>query len=148
MRWDELQVLLGRLSREEFERTLGDGWSAKVHVGHIAAWERSLLALLRGENRPRGMGVAPEVYRALDNDALNALLAARTQTQPLDEVRADAERVHAEVVALLDSMSESDLERPYSHFQPNDPPYNPNPVFGWVNGNTWGHYEEHTRWLM
>jgi hypothetical protein len=146
-RWDELQDLLLRLGRAEFEQPLADGWSAKVHVGHIAAWERSLMALLRADDRSVAMGVDADVYRNGGFEAANAVMAARVQSLPLDEVAADSQRVHVEVMALLESMTEADLAKPYSHYQPNDPPYNPKPVFGWVNGNTWGHYEEHIAWL-
>ena len=44
-------------------------------------------------------------------------------------------------------MSDDDLALPYSHYQPNDPPYNAEPVAGWVAGNTSEHYEEHIGWL-
>jgi hypothetical protein len=44
-------------------------------------------------------------------------------------------------------MSDEDLLRPYSHFQPNDPPFNPNPVWPWIVGNTFGHYEEHIQYM-
>jgi hypothetical protein len=40
-------------------------------------------------------------------------------------------------------MSDEDLKRPYSHFQPDDPPYNPSPVWPWIVGNTFEHYAEH-----
>jgi hypothetical protein len=44
-------------------------------------------------------------------------------------------------------MTDEDLQRPYSHYQPNDPPHNPAPVLGWITGNTNEHYEEHSSWL-
>ena len=44
---------------------------------------------------------------------------------------------------LLGAMTDDDLARPYSHFQPDDPPYNPEPVIGWIVGNTFGHVDEH-----
>ena len=52
-----------------------------------------------------------------------------------------------ELVMLLNSMTQADLEMPYSHYQPDDLPYNGNPVGGWVHGNTWDHYNEHIGWL-
>lgn len=146
-RWDELQVLLGQLSDKQMEQPLGDGWSAKVHLGHITAWERSTLGLLRGQDRAIAMGLDPGVYGTLDTEALNALLAARAEELPLAQVRTEAEQVHSELIGLVESMSEAEMSKPYSHYQPNDPPHNATPVFAWVNGNTWDHYQEHIGWL-
>lgn len=142
-RWGVLQSLLARLTEAETEEPLSDDWSTKVHIGHIAAWERSLLALLRGEDRGEAMGVPPEVSAAHDTDAINAFVASRTVTQPLAEVRAVSAGTHDELVSLLQRMTTEDLHRPYSHYQPNDLPPTSQPVLGWVNGNTWGHYDEH-----
>jgi hypothetical protein len=144
-RWTELQQLIGGLSPVERERPLGDGWSAKVHLAHLAGWERSLLALLRGEERIVAMGLVPDPTR--DEEAINAALAAKAAPLPFEEVQIDSNAVHADVVATLAGMSDDDLMKPYSHYQPKDTPYQPRPVVGWVNGNTWEHYEEHIGWL-
>jgi len=146
-RWDELQALLGQLSDEQMDQPVGDGWSAKVHLGHVTAWERSLLGLLRSEDRAFAMGLEPGVYQTLDTEALNALLAARSEELSPARVRAEADNVHAELIGVLEDMSEADLSLPYSHYQPDDPPRNETPVFAWVNGNTWDHYLEHIGWL-
>ncbi|MEO8540297.1 MAG: ClbS/DfsB family four-helix bundle protein [bacterium] len=149
-RWEVLQHLLGKLSDADFERPLGDGWSGKVHVGHLAAWERSLIALLRKEDRHAAMGVSTELWEsreANDTESLNRVLAERTSGQSLAEVRALSKATHDELMTLLDSMTQEDLEKPYSEYQPNDPPYNANPVGAWVHGNTWEHYDEHIGWL-
>ena len=44
-------------------------------------------------------------------------------------------------------MDDAALYLPYSHYQPGAPPYNDQPVIGWIAGNTFGHYEEHIEWL-
>ena len=43
-------------------------------------------------------------------------------------------------------MSDADLRKPYSHFQPKDPEKK-GPVIGWVAGNTYEHYAEHIGWI-
>lgn len=146
-RWDALQSLLGRLTPAQLEQPLGDGWSAKVHAGHVTAWERSLLALLRSGSRPAAMGLSEDDWASHDTDALNRTLAERTAPRPLEEVLAEHRATHAELMAQLRSMSQEDLERPYSDYQPDDLPHNGNPVAGWVHGNTWDHYDEHIGWL-
>jgi hypothetical protein len=156
-RWAALWQLVGALNDEEMERPLGDGWSPKVHAGHVTAWERSLVALLRGQHRGEAMGLSRETWDAHDSgdesswpatgDAVNAALAAAAQVQPLAEVLAQSASTHAELLALLGSMTQEDLDRPYSHYQPDNPPLNPAPVAGWIHGNTWEHYNEHIGWL-
>ena len=146
-RWEALQALVRSLSAADMEQPLGDGWSAKVHLAHIAAWERSLAALLRGQDRATAMGVAAAVWATDDVDAMNQMIAEGAAAQPLDVVLADANQTHAHVVALLDAMSQADFELPYAHYQPADPEVNPAPVVGWVHGDTWEHYDEHIGWL-
>lgn len=146
-RWTELQRLISRQSPARLEAPLGDGWSTKVHLGHVTTWEQSLLALLGGEERAAAIGVPASVAATHDVDQINAFVAARTNGLPLSDVRRVAESVHADLRALLAGMSDEDLGRPYSHYQPNDPPYNPNPVAGWIAGNTFDHYDEHIGWI-
>ena len=146
-RWSVLQQLLGKLSDTEMERPLGDGWSAKVHLGHLAAWERSLMGLLRKQNRGDAMGVPREIWDAHELDGTNGYLARATEVKSLTIVRSESDATHGELVMLLNSMTQADLEMPYSHYQPDDLPYNGNPVGGWVHGNTWDHYNEHIGWL-
>ena len=74
-------------------------------------------------------------------------MAERSVTRPLPEVVAESQATHGELMALLNSMSQEDLEKPYSHYQPDVPPPNAAPVGGWVHGNTWDHYNEHIGWL-
>jgi hypothetical protein len=146
-RWTVLQALLRRLSDAEMEQPLGDGWSAKVHLGHLAAWERSLMGLLRKENRGDAMGLPREIWDAHDLDGTNGYLARATGVKSLETVRSESDATHAELMALLTSMTQEDLEMPYSHYQPDDKPFNGSPVGGWVHGNTWDHYNEHIGWL-
>ena len=156
-RWAALQALVSTLSAADMERPLGDGWSAKVHLAHLAAWERSAIGLLRKQHRGDAMGLPRSLWDAHDKgdegswpetgELVNATLAATAETQPLDQVLGESASTHEEVIALLNSMTQEDLERPYSHYQPDDPPYNPAPVVGWIHGNTWDHYNEHIGWL-
>ena len=44
-------------------------------------------------------------------------------------------------------LTDEDLAKPYSHYQPHEPPFNERPVVLWVIGNTSDHYDEHITWL-
>lgn len=146
-RWAALQELLGRLSEAEMERPLGDGWSAKQHVFHVAVWEKSLLGLLRKEDRGRAMGVPADLWAAHDLEGLNKFIAEDAAPRSVSSVLAEAEETHAQVLALLESMTQEQLGLPYSDYQPFDAEPNAKPVAGWVHGDTWDHYNEHIGWL-
>ncbi|MGE3074037.1 MAG: ClbS/DfsB family four-helix bundle protein [Dehalococcoidia bacterium] len=146
-RWDALQSLFASMTDEELDQPLGDGWSAKVHLAHVSGWERSLMGLLRKGDRGAAMGLAPEVWSSHDTDAINAALADLALQESPAVILQTAGAVHGELMALLESLSQEDLEKPYSEYQPGDLPYNGNPVGGWVHGNTWDHYNEHIGWL-
>ena len=144
--WDVLCALVAPLSDDEFVRVRSDGWSVRDHVVHVAAWERSLLALLRGESRAAAVGLTEEEESSLDIDGINARILAVAAGLPLDEVWQRSRATHAEVVALLQSMTDEDVNRPYSYYQPGSEPEE-SPVFGWIAGNTFEHYQEHIEWI-
>jgi hypothetical protein len=112
-------------------------------MAHLACWEHSALALLRGEPRHAHLGLTAEEHAAMSMDDQNARIVELFRDRPLAEIRDYYESIHAELVAHVASMSDADLQRPYSYFQPDDPPYNANPVWPWIAGNTYEHYAEH-----
>lgn len=142
-----LEAVVAGVARGAMERAAADGWSVRDHLAHVTAWERSLLALLRGQSRAAAVGLSDEEEAALDTDAINARIAAAARSLSLDEVVAQFHESHREVLGVLAPMTDADFALPYSHYQPNDPPYNGQPVIGWVAGNTFEHYGEHTGWL-
>ena len=146
-RWQELLALVDGLDAEELERPLGDGWAVKVHMAHITSWERSLLGILMKGSRAEAMGVPEDLWQGHDTDAINGFLAARAKGERVEAVREQLLKTHAELARVVRGLTDEDLTRPYSEYQPGDPPYNENPVGGWVAGNTWEHYEEHIGWL-
>lgn len=146
-RWGVLHDLLGQLDAAQLEQPLGDGWTPKQHVAHLAAWEQSLLGLLRKERRPEAMGISSELWESHDTDAINASIAGRDGSLPVVEVARKSEQTHRALLDILDSLTIDELNLPYSAYQPFDPTPNANPVIGWVHGNTWDHYNEHIGWL-
>lgn len=147
VRWDAFQELLGQLSEADMDRPLGDGWSAKQHAAHVTAWEKSLHGLLRKQDRGAAMGLPPELWAGHDLEAINGFLAVEAAPKTVHAVLREASETHDELMALLESMKQEQLEQPYSDYQPFDPKPNANPVGGWVHGNTWDHYNEHIGWL-
>ncbi len=143
--WSELSRLIGSLSDDELTASRRDGWSVKDHMAHITAWEQSALALLEGRPRHEAMGIAPDEYLSEDVDVVNDAIYQHNKDRSPKEVRAAFERSHRQMLDRLEQMSDEDLTRPYSYYQPDDP--EERPVLGWIIGNTCAHYDEHVGWL-
>jgi hypothetical protein len=141
--WDDLVREVDALGPDSLTLTGPDGWAVKDHLFHVAAWELSLVALLEGRDRLAEMGVAgvAEETEAI-NEAIWRLHRDASPEEALDSFR----EAHRRLVAALGNLSDEDLGRPYSHFQPSDPEEK-SPVVGWVAGNTYEHYAEHVAWM-
>ena len=136
------------LSPAEREEPLGGGWSAKLHLGHIADWEAGILALLRSESRIDAMGLTKAHWDANDEtDVVNTVMADRDQKRALADVLFRYDRVHQDLVEQIATMADSDLQLAYAHFAPDESPANPAPILGWIAGNTFEHYSEHAEWI-
>jgi uncharacterized damage-inducible protein DinB len=146
-RWGTLLALIEPLPADEFVRSRPDGWSVRDHVVHVTAWERSLLALLLGQSRPQAIGLTDEEEAALELDDINARILARAAHLSPAEVRQQSAETHAELMQMLRSLTDADVNLPYSHYQPGPGENAERPVFGWIAGNTFEHYEEHIGWL-
>jgi hypothetical protein len=148
----ELDGLTGPLSEQQMTTPGGpDGWSVKDHLTHLSAWHRSLIALLEGKDRTAALGLDEQAAREAEAqegfDPINDLIYRAGKDRALAQVQADFRATRQRVLDILGAMTDEDLYRPYSHYQRNDPEHNPNPVIGWIAGNTFGHVEEHLEWI-
>jgi hypothetical protein len=126
--------------------TSANGWAVKDHLTHVAAWELSLVGLFEGSSRLEAMGLTADVDRS--TDAINAALVELHRSKTADEAVAYFRDTHARLMAILGKMTDSDLELPYSHYQPAaSDDVKDLPVVGWIAGNTYEHYAEHVGWL-
>ena len=143
--WNELVELVNRVQDADgLTRTGADGWTVKDHLAHVAAWERSLLGLVDGRDRLVAMGLEDPIEE--NTDAINEAILKLHQSDTPDEALGYFRDSHAQLMAALGNLSEADLQKPYSHFQPSDPDEK-RPVIGWVEGNTYQHYAEHIAWI-
>src|ERR1700737_1457113 len=91
------------------------GWAVKDHLAHIGAWEHSLLALIEGRDRPSAMGLTePSEEGDAINEAVRKLHEGDTPEEALGYFRDS----HAQLIGALGKLSDADLEKPYSHYQP------------------------------
>ena len=118
-------------------------WSVKDHLAHLAVWEDSLAALLRREPRHSAMKVDETTYLR-GADAINEMIYQRNKERSLGEVLAHFRKSHQQALAALDGLTNADLFRTYSHYQPDEPGEDSGePILAWVAGNTYEHYAEH-----
>lgn len=145
--WMALERAIGRLSEAQLtEPADAQGWSVKDHLAHITVWEQSLLALLEGRDRTAAVGLPSEATE-WDIDEENAHLYQLHRHETLDEVLTALRRSHQQVLAVIEGLTDEDILRPYSHYQPDDTPPRSQPVVHWIIGDTYGHYEEHQGWI-
>jgi hypothetical protein len=131
-----------------FVRPVKDDLSPKDHVAHVAAWEEFLLAILEQRDRHLSMGVGD--LRDKETDEINdAVFQARRQLAP-DEVRNSLAETHRKVRAAIEALSDADLRRPRSDFQPADSDVGESgdeSLLDEIEWNTWCHYDKHIEWL-
>jgi hypothetical protein len=144
--WAALDELTAGLSQSQLTTAGPEGWSAKDHLAHLAAWNLSLIALLEGRDRDAALGVWD--VPSEDVDVVNDLMHRRHLGLVVDEVRALQLGSRQMVREALARLSDEDVSRPYAYFQPNDPRADGDqPVLGWITGNTNEHADEHLGYL-
>jgi uncharacterized protein (TIGR03083 family) len=126
-----------------------EGWSVKDHLAHLAAWEQGIAALLQRRPRYAAMGVDAPTNPTAGTDGINAVIYQRDKDRPLAEVLADFRQAQQALLAALAPLSDADLLKTYSHYQPDEPGKDSGaPILKWVASNTYEHYAEHVAWLV
>ena len=122
------------------ETTAGPmGWTASDHLMHLVGWHRRLLLWMADEAAGREV-VRPEAGYTFDQiDELNQRDYQANRGTPLAEAWRQFEATYAEVIALVEGLSDDELNDAgrYSWLDAD--------VVLWfpVGGNTFDHYEEH-----
>lgn len=146
--WRRLMELVEGIEPTIFVQPLKDDWSPKDHVAHVAAWEEFLLAILEQRDRHTSMGVGD--IQGKETDEINdAIFQARRHLAP-DEVRTALAATHRKMRAAIEGLSDADLRRPRSDFQPADGADGEpgdETLLDEIEWNAWGHYEKHIEWL-
>jgi len=147
--WSELNEALDNLSDDQLTNIHdAEGWSAKDHITHMAAWERSALFFLQGKPRHEGIGVNRELYMNGDDDEINAEVRDQKKDLSLAEARAELSEVNGQLLDLLAPMTDADLLKTYKQYLPDEPGDDDGrPAFDVVYGNSANHFEEHLGWI-
>jgi hypothetical protein len=93
------------------------------------------------------MGISEAAWESHSGaDEMNVAIYAHWADAPLPVVMERFDSAHAELIAALGSLSDADLERPYTDFDRSGDPTRP--IVGWIAGNSFGHFDEHLAWLQ
>ena len=114
---------------------LHGGWSGKDLLAHLGFWEQKMASfcqrLLNGET-PR------ETVGQFNVDAMNAAAFAEHHQQSLEAVSAFERQSFQLLLEQAEKASETDLVDPQRF------PWLKGATLGeWIEGNSYGHYEEH-----
>lgn len=140
----QFEAILAPLSEAQMTTSGVNGlWSVKDNLAHLTVWQNYLLDQLQGilaNQQP------PEFMPGLSTeDEINERVYQENKDRPLAEVLADFRASYQRVLAAVQAMSEESLNAP-SPWSASG-----NPIWPFVAGNTYGHYEEHggiiQRWL-
>lgn len=128
--------------------TDAEGWTVKDHVMHAVMWEESVWALLNRESRAERMGVDEALVAAWDVEGMNSAMQRRAQYLPFAAVMRRYADAHQRVVAAVEALTQAELEQPMVNLLPDaDEWYRNDPVYLYIVGNTYEHYEEHRPWI-
>ena len=138
----ELEKLLARLSpsQMEMEKALYENWSVKDLLAHLGFWERRAAAILKALQAGEAV---PSLVGDLTLDEVNAQAFAANHFRPLADVQAEEEAAYQDLLALTENAPENDLFDPQRFTWTNGQPF-----FDWIEGNSYGHYQEHLPALL
>ena len=133
-----LEQAVANMSGDDLLAMAGD-WSVKDHLAHVAAWERRLLAEMRGDHAAERFGLDEVTSASAETDDLNALLLARHQDDSPTTVRAEFRAAGEAVRAAFAQLTDANLTRPV---RPDDPAVDT--LVDLISWDTYRHYPEHT----
>ncbi len=147
--WSALTAVVERLTAAQMTEVRdAQGWTVTDHLVHLAAWERSVVVFLQGRPRHEGLGVDAQLYRAGDEDAINAAIQEQGKELSPAKAWASLREVHGQLVGLLAPLRDDDLYTANSDYQAEDPgERDERPLIGLIYGNTAHHFREHQTWI-
>ncbi len=134
--WSAWETLIKQVLEERMTQPGAAGdWSLKDIIAHITWYEKEMVGLITAHAL-----VGSELWN-LPTDERNAAIYELVKDQPLEQVLAESEQVHQQLMEVLLTLSDQDLTDPGSF--PNMPPdWQPWMI---IAQNTYEHYEDHMR---
>ena len=147
--WAALNAALDHLTEAQMTALKdAQGWSVKDHLIHLTTGERSVVFFLQGKPRHAGLGVEEALFLKGSDDDINAVVFQQCKDLPLVEALAQFRDVHQQLLTLLSSLTEADLQKPYRHYLPDEPGDGDGPpAINVVSGDSANHFAEHLVWI-
>lgn len=147
--WAVLNAALDRLTPTQMTAFRdAQGWTAKDHLSHLTAWERSMVFFLQGQPRHAGLGVDEALYLKGDDDDINAVIHQQRKDLPLADALGQFRDTHQQLMKLLQPLTDADLLKPYRHYLPDEPGEEDGPpAINLIYGNSADHFTEHLAWI-
>ncbi len=137
--WQTLMQIVDRLTPEQMTRPDAGGWSPKDNLAHLAAWMGYMQrAYVHQMPSAEAMGIAPEKWKQLDENGINAVLFERNRDLPAAQVLDMLKSTYAGVVEDLRTVPFDGLQRVVRQGS-----NGPITVLDLVLGNTADHFAEH-----
>jgi uncharacterized damage-inducible protein DinB len=146
----ELREFINSLSEAQLTIPTDEaGWTVKDHLVHIAVWQKGVVALLQSKPRFTAMGLSASAVQIHNYDEINETLRQKYADLPMVQVDKMLHEVNARFVALLKGLKVADLAKPYAFYAKIRKPSETDsqPVFGWIEGNSSHHIQEHLPWM-
>ena len=113
-------------------------WSVKDNLAHLTAWHLRLLVFLQAVRQ----GKEPDIGLVQDSsvDEINDQFYEENKDRSLAEVLPAFRSSYQQLVADVQAMTEEELNKPIAWL-------NDRPIWLWVAGDTYEHYEEHGEFI-
>ena len=145
--YDALEALLRSLTDDQLSRPGPSGWAIKDHLGHLAAWQNGVTALLQRRSRDEAMGLGADAHDGRNEDEINERIYRNHASFSAEQMKEKLREAHQKMAVQLQSMQNEDLYRSYADFLSEGEDGPDQPVLGWIAGNAYEHYEEHVGWI-
>ena len=147
--WTTLDAALDRLTEAQMSVPQdAQGWTVRDHLIHLTFWERSAIFFLQGRPRHQGLGVEETLYLKGNDDEINAVIHQQHQDLSLSETLAQFRSTHQQLLKMLQPLTDTDLQKPYRHYLPDEPGEGDGPpALNVIYGNSAHHFAEHLPWI-
>ena len=146
--WAEIESYLAGLTEKQMMDLCDDqGWNVRDHVTHLAAWEEAIVMLIQGKPRFQFLGVDSTQLSMKPIDELNAIIREHWKNPSVTAAIEAYRRIHQELMASLQTLTDADLSQPGGMFFKQIPPDEERRVVDIIQDNTDRHIAEHLPWI-
>lgn len=146
--WAALNMYLAGLSEGQMSGPRDSaGWKVKDHLAHLAVWEQSIVMLFQGQPRYQTLGVDAALYEMEKLHEINAAIYLIWEPVALAEVMERFGSVHAQMVTLVQGLSDAELNQTMDERFPQLSQGDERKLAYVILGNTEYHFLEHLPWI-